>query len=217
MRKISLVVYLLYPTSNHNYFVNWKNKRRLYIFYILHQTTTLKTLTLLLVRCISFISYIKPQLRLARWLHLSRCISFISYIKPQLHTVCCGTTNVVYLLYPTSNHNPHRYLAKLRNVVYLLYPTSNHNCGWFAVSDVTLYIFYILHQTTTQMLHFNEESRLYIFYILHQTTTLWLKWAIYMRCISFISYIKPQRFRLWLYNVYRCISFISYIKPQLSA
>ena len=57
------------------------------------------------------------------------CISFDSYIKPQL--VCClGWCNVVvYLLIPTSNHNCVNLHRKFRRVVYLLIPTSNHNLG----------------------------------------------------------------------------------------
>ena len=56
--------------------------------------------------CISFDSYIKPQLCPLLPCRRYRCISFDSYIKPQL---LCGFARlllVVYLLTPTSNHNP---------------------------------------------------------------------------------------------------------------
>ena len=77
------VVYLLIPTSNHNSFPPQKYHLQLYIFWFLHQTTTWG------------------------WNHSRQrcCISFDSYIKPQLHTVLGRSLNVVYLLIPTSNHN----------------------------------------------------------------------------------------------------------------
>ena len=55
------------------------------------------------------------------------CISFVSYIKPQPIAKKLGLKFVVYLLYPTSNHN---------EVVII-------------TMDFLLYIFCILHQTTT--------------------------------------------------------------------
>ena len=78
------VVYLLNPTSNHNSTWITSFSMLLYIFWILHQTTTL------------------PSLVNA----LSRCISFESYIKPQPHACKFSGFCVVYLLNPTSNHNP---------------------------------------------------------------------------------------------------------------
>ena len=55
------------------------------------------------------------------------CISFDSYIKPQLFMVLLLLYIVVYLLIPTSNHNPLLSFDCGRTVVYLLIPTSNHN------------------------------------------------------------------------------------------
>ena len=60
---------------------------------------------------------------------------------------------------------------RIINVVYLSLPTSNHNPGRLDKSDRSLYIFRFLHQTTTSQ----------------RTTTQW------QSCISFASYIKPQR------------------------
>ena len=58
------------------------------------------------------------------------CISFDSYIKPQLANIMASNLPVVYLLIPTSNHNCEFFGELLRRVVYLLIPTSNHNlCG----------------------------------------------------------------------------------------
>ena len=116
-----IVVYLLYPTSNHNKVRYKVFSLQLYIFYILHQTTT-------------------------RWLSSCKCkccISFISYIKPQQTVVKYFSVGVVYLLYPTSNHN-HRIALLLRlYVVYLLYPTSNHNLlGIIRKAYLVVYLLY---------------------------------------------------------------------------
>ena len=77
--------------------------------------------------CISFDSYIKPQLVLViTYCNLS-CISFDSYIKPQRNAIKEQFFAVVYLLIPTSNHNLLYANVHHRHVVYLLIPTSNHN------------------------------------------------------------------------------------------
>ena len=175
----------------------------MYIFWFLHQTTTSCPLGLLLLCCISFDSYIKPQ----------RCCSIPFLLS------------VVYLLIPTSNHNCNSKSLDLSNVVYLLIPTSNHNwyLHWFIY--LLLYIFWFLHQTTTNKLLDLLEDKLYIFWFLHQTTTctrilpfggrLYIFWFLHQTttptpirwdqfsCISFDSYIKPQLFLMliWLPGV----------------
>ena len=55
--------------------------------------------------CISFDSYIKPQLMYGIRHSVFGCISFDSYIKPQLTIADGKLVSVVYLLIPTSNHN----------------------------------------------------------------------------------------------------------------
>ena len=77
------VVYLSFPTSNHNFNRFNHPFKKLYIFRFLHQTTT---------HC-------------AQKASLSSCISFVSYIKPQPWVTACGNFLVVYLSFPTSNHN----------------------------------------------------------------------------------------------------------------
>ena len=57
------------------------------------------------VRCISFDSYIKPQLAIPAFKATFGCISFDSYIKPQQRLENTCLISVVYLLTPTSNHN----------------------------------------------------------------------------------------------------------------
>ena len=120
------------------------------------------------------------------------CISFDSYIKPQPTTILMFRICVVYLLIPTSNHNSLRESYKVKS----------------------LYIFWFLHQTTTLRHHFRLLHSLYIFWFLHQTTTFLLLALPQLRCISFDSYIKPQRRKMFVNIVICCISFDSYIKPQ---
>ena len=125
--NLMAVVYLLIPTSNHNQFKPTSHPILLYIFWFLHQTTT----------------------SVLRIVFLMSCISFDSYIKPQLHLSVHDIDGVVYLLIPTSNHNRLLGLIALQMVVYLLIPTSNHNCQISLLEVVSLYIFWFLHQTTT--------------------------------------------------------------------
>ena len=55
------------------------------------------------------------------------CISYYSYIKPQLIYFCGYIYNVVYRTIPTSNHNSVAILVLCFSVVYRTIPTSNHN------------------------------------------------------------------------------------------
>ena len=121
------VVYLLIPTSNHNNLPVINSSASLYIFWFLHQTTTPASDSCQITGCISFDSYIKPQLFVVRHSDILGCISFDSYIKPQREGV-----------------QVYRPL-----VVYLLIPTSNHNVLVFFIWCKGLYIFWFLHQTTT--------------------------------------------------------------------
>ena len=118
------------------------------------------------------ILFLHQTTTLARIIHvLICCISFISYIKPQQFIVLCHFVNVVYHSFPTSNHNCG--VKHLRNgvVVYHSFPTSNHNCERSRSESTLLYIIHFLHQTTTI-----ARFRMFV-----------------ASCISFISYIKPQR------------------------
>ena len=130
------IIYILNPTSNHNVVACEKAADRLYIFWFLHQTTTWACLSRALLRCISFDSYIKPQLLAADNHRRKCCISFDSYIKPQPRGALCFGILVVYLLIPTSNHN---LMSELRMI------------NW-------LYIFWFLHQTTTAFYIFHSDN-----------------------------------------------------------
>ena len=142
--------------------------------------------------CISFDSYIKPQ-------HLHRCtgacygcISFDSYIKPQPRSIASLWNIVVYLLTPTSNHNLSDFGKIIPEVVYLLTPTSNHNSVPILSNQSS--VVYLLTPTSNHNFHCSPPSfgRLYIFWLLHQTTTTGSSLKDNSRCISFDSYIKPQ-------------------------
>ena len=197
----------------------------LYIFWILHQTTTLYLLYIYSLSCIFFESYIKPQLSRNTGNTTRSSISFESYIKPQPTCQRIRMGTVVYLLNPTSNHNLARSCRKSNVlyifwilhqtttqppywkdlfVVYLLNPTSNHNASFSLTLDSALYIFWILHQTTTFWRFPWFEKMLYIFWILHQTTTWAMPWYISMSCISFESYIKPQLLS-WVVDAYKVV------------
>ena len=132
------VVYLLIPTSNHNAKLILPLLSPLYIFWFLHQTTTTCLPSSEIWCCISFDSYIKPQLIRQLILVAGSCISFDSYIKPQQATEELLQSTVVYLLIPTSNHN-HRERP--------LFVTQ-------------LYIFWFLHQTTTYRLEQADFQRI---------------------------------------------------------
>ena len=194
----------------------------LYIFWFLHQTTTVFWLTYDFCSCISFDSYIKPQLQInilldnpscisfdsyikpqpeqIRFERSISCISFDSYIKPQLWAIALRLPPVVYLLIPTSNHNSGCWTIPTAWVVYLLIPTSNHNVTEDA--PVQFRVVYLLIPTSNHNPWFtrNLGFTLYIFWFLHQTTTASLIVPDISSCISFDSYIKPQLFQQTINN-----------------
>ena len=168
----------------------------LYIFWFLHQTTTVNPFTAANSCCISFDSYIKPQLFYSARPQKGGCISFDSYIKPQLwFTIRAKKFSCISF---DSYIKPQLQTRRGRHwgVVYLLIPTSNHNSEGKTNLTEQLYIFWFLHQTTTQSILNILFQLLYIFWFLHQTTTAILLNLCMLSCISFDSYIKPQR---WFY------------------
>ena len=141
--------------------------------------------------CISFDSYIKPQRTWLRADWSAGCISFDSYIKPQLRPSLLFQMFVVYLLIPTSNHNigTDDHEEQALYIFWFLHQTTTRE----EEKKRELYIFWFLHQTTTQKQKNIYYERLYIFWFLHQTTTGPALGEGKVRCISFDSYIKPQR------------------------
>ena len=146
---LQAVVYLLIPTSNHNWLIIMMEISLLFISWFLHQTTTPFTYTKPF--CKLFISWFLhqtttcdayandiQQLFISWFLHQTTttgrdfpayngCLSLDSYIKPQLLPDALLESVVVYLLIPTSNHN------------------CFHLCKWLS----QLFISWFLHQTTT--------------------------------------------------------------------
>ena len=101
----SLVVYLSLPTSNHNWQMLMLSPLMLYIFRFLHQTTTWANDGHLLAKLYIF-RFLHQTTTLDRLLRIIlSCISFASYIKPQLNALLNKKNKVVYLSLPTSNHN----------------------------------------------------------------------------------------------------------------
>ena len=83
--------------------------------------------------------------------HRAHCISFDSYIKPQLMKYNELFELVVYLLIPTSNHNTksvHFILVELY-IFWFLHQTTTYKAT--PNNAVLLYIFWFLHQTTTSL------------------------------------------------------------------
>ena len=142
------------------------------------------------------------------------CISFESYIKPQRWSDGSFKLPVVYLLNPTSNHNTMVGFAAVMAlyIFWILHQTTTKKLD--TRKDELLYIFWILHQTTTVALLHHWRIRLYIFWILHQTTTIVPFGNISI--LLYIFWILHQTTTLCLsaFLLLGCISFESYIKPQ---
>ena len=99
----------------------------LYLILFLYQTTTVADAVHLLLGCILFCSYIKPQPLPRNTLKQQSCILFCSYIKPQLATMSSPSPLVVSYSVPISNHNLLLHLIHLFQVVSYSVPISNHN------------------------------------------------------------------------------------------
>ena len=166
-----IVVYRTIPTSNHNQSKIYAHTIELYIVLFLHQTTTVGVIRDILASCISYYSYIKPQLVITRQ----------------------DSGTVVYRTIPTSNHNcrQSRPLCLLLYIVLFLHQTTT--LLRFCNNRFQLYIVLFLHQTTTSKLMHLVMMLLYIVLFLHQTTTSNTQDSLSLCCISYYSYIKPQR------------------------
>ena len=165
----------------------------MYIVRFLHQTTTCGLTNPKSLRCISSVSYIKPQPRSTRSCSVLGCISSVSYIKPQplgvvlpLPLSCISSVSyikpqplnqgtqsreVVYRPFPTSNHNATQRHAQDRAVVYRPFPTSNHNDLYY--QDVLNQVVYRPFPTSNHNpdREVMSTEKLYIVRFLHQTTT----------------------------------------------
>ena len=142
--------------------------------------------------CISFVSYIKPQLTVTKKEPSSSCISFVSYIKPQRRRIQQHHHWVVYLSFPTSNHNSSLFGLEDNKLYIFRFLHQTTTLLLQGLAPFLLYIFLFLHQTTTATSTHSTDITLYIFRFLHQTTTNQKQMIMLCRCISFVSYIKPQ-------------------------
>ena len=103
------------------------NNHLLYLILFLHQTTTPQRLSLLIISCILFCFYIKPQLTEAKYYDKTVVSYFVS----------------------TSNHNDIQ-VHKLEDRLYLI--LFLHQTTTAEVCDLRAYVLYLilfLHQTTT--------------------------------------------------------------------
>ena len=144
------------------------------------------------MRCISYYSYIKPQLTLGWIVPLSSCISYYSYIKPQPRSKAICRFFVVYRTIPTSNHNLVGIwkTTLLLYIVLFLHQTTTYGYGYFFKRCCISYYSYIKPQLsyaqafkaivvyrTIPTSNHNWICRLtltvvlYIVLFLHQTTT----------------------------------------------
>ena len=95
----------------------------------LHQTTTPNYVSITIRSCISFLFYIKPQLR---WGSKGSDIVVYLFFSTSNHNSAfmqVKSVLVVYLFFSTSNHNNSDANISRRIVVYLFFSTSNHNYG----------------------------------------------------------------------------------------
>ena len=144
----------------------------LFLIPILHQTTTTQAQANPIVGCSSFQFYIKPQ-RPARSLpERSRCSSFQFYIKPQRRTIrsasspCCSSFQF-YIKPQLPSRSPISDTSLF--LIPILHQTTTLNnvrCG-----ANKLFLIPILHQTTTAQQEAAIQEQLFLIPILHQTTT----------------------------------------------
>ena len=143
------VVYRTIPTSNHNVLLNWYTKH-----FVVYRTIPTSNHNVLLLVAGGVVLYIvlflhQTTTNFPDSLFFQSCISYYSYIKPQLHVLRLVNEGVVYRTIPTSNHNNGSSLLYHRSVVYRTIPTSNHNEPLTNWTSIRLYIVLFLHQTTT--------------------------------------------------------------------
>ena len=129
----------------------------LYIILFLHQTTTSNFCEGRKVGCISYYSYIKPQLRR---LGIVPILVVYRTIPTSNHNLWANSRlsgYVVYRTIPTSNHNKTIFIVLQAKVVYRTIPTSNHNFQSLWKYFEQLYIVLFLHQTTTSACPLKEK------------------------------------------------------------
>ena len=143
------VVSIQYSTSNHNHRAPDLLRTKLYLFSILHQTTTNRRHPCVYHSCIYSVFYIKPQQQGLREKNKKGCIYSVFYIKPQLFAFqdVAGTCCIYSVFYIKPQHH-RRCLIRIPRCIYsvfyikpqlwafwgvffivvsIQYSTSNHN------------------------------------------------------------------------------------------
>ena len=136
----------------------------LYIVLFLHQTATLNP-CLRRTRMLYIVLFLHQTATHLCVLHVEcSCISFYSYIKPQLQPTNTIHRCVVYRSIPTSNRNSLLFsrLAVLLYIVLFLHQTATNI--FIIVFVCVLYIVLFLHQTATLMLWLTFRASCISFY-----------------------------------------------------
>ena len=146
-------------------------KSRLYYIFILHQTTTLTSLTNTLLKL--YYIFILHQTTTIHWLiyYQRSCIISSFYIKPQHTNITHCWSSVVLYLHSTSNHNRESCRVAFIELYYIFILHQTTTIANILSNVLGLYYIFILHQTTTTYLCVFMMVRLYYIFILHQTTT----------------------------------------------
>ena len=100
--------------------------------------------------CISFYSYIKPQLDLRQPHQRLVVYRSIPTSNRNIRAAFALDKLVVYRSIPTSNRNHTRLRKRTKQVVYRSIPTSNRNYWVLLIIRAALYIVLFLHQTATK-------------------------------------------------------------------
>ena len=137
----------------------------LYIVLFLHQTTTF-SLCLCKTGRLYIVLFLHQTTTVPKGISLYlRCISYYSYIKPQLAITGDSSVSVVYRTIPTSNHNLIMSLIvlSLLYIVLFLHQTTTGKITkiWFSM----LYIVLFLHQTTTYNVDIADNQHITITFI----------------------------------------------------
>ena len=166
------VVYLIFPTSNRNLQIFFISLHQLYILSFLHQTATI-VLTYIAKSMLYILSFLHQTATAPLFIIiLNSCISYLSYIKPQLASRSPLLQLVVYLIFPTSNRNLTTYIlcSLMLYILSFLHQTATAMVRLF--HRVRLYILSFLHQTATICYSVCQSVLLYILSFLHQTATI---------------------------------------------
>ena len=184
------IFWFLHQTTTHR--KNGNDDAELYIFWFLHQTTTGKSINSRRAELYIFWFLHQTTTLLVSGLHFPGCISFDSYIKPQLLTVHSGESGVVYLLIPTSNHN--LMITSITTIMlyifWFLHQTTTHTQQGLASGCCISFDSYIKPQPVIFLSNLQSCCISFDSYIKPQHSSLWKYFD--SRCISFDSYIKPQ-------------------------